>query len=73
MYELGRYLQLAHIGRHELCYRLLKPLIETDAISAPWALIRVPADRKYGEVLRVVEALRASGISTIRFEAAEAR
>ena len=48
----------------------LKPLVETDAIPAPWALIRVPADQKYSDVLRVVEALRASGISTIRLEPA---
>jgi hypothetical protein len=47
---------------------LLKPLVETDAIPAPWALIRVPADQKYSDVLRVVEALRAAGISTIRLE-----
>jgi hypothetical protein len=46
----------------------LKALVEADAIPAPWALIRVPADQKYGDVLRVVEALRASGISTIRLE-----
>jgi hypothetical protein len=51
----------------------LRPLVETDAIPAPWALIRVPADQKYGDVLRVVEALRASGISTIRFEAPGAK
>ena len=58
----------------EPCTKLTLPtetgavLVETDAVPAPWALIRVPAEQKYSDVLRVVEALRASGISTIRLE-----
>lgn len=40
MYELGRYLQRSDVARHELCYRLLKPLIDA----------KLPEDRLFVDV-----------------------
>ncbi len=36
----------------------------------PWVLIRASADRKYGDVIRAAEAVRAAGIAEVQFEAA---
>ncbi|WP_435010364.1 ExbD/TolR family protein [Tundrisphaera lichenicola] len=44
----------------------MKPLAES---GEAWVLIRIPADRPFGEILPFVEAVRASGVSTVRLEA----
>jgi hypothetical protein len=48
---------------------VLRSLVEVDPTS--WVLIRAPGDQKYSEVFRAVEAVRASGIKSLRFGAIE--
>ena len=48
----------------------LRPQIDNLNDPAPWVVIKVSADQKFVDVLRVAENIQALGIRTVRFEAA---
>ncbi len=48
----------------------LKPLAALDADPTPWALVRTDPDQKYADLLKVIHAIKAAGVTTIRFDQA---
>lgn len=47
---------------------VFRTLAGSEAGPAPWALIRAGGDQKYRDVIRAAEAIRTSGVKTLRFE-----